>query len=130
MAKLINRRFAIAGTIAAAIPLQAEAGTKQAPDGCSHLTQALQGLVGVEVTGNSFEPHHRAGTLLFIKPGSADPADHVCVIRKTGAHVIASLVHRDEKAMYLRGFNAGDRLQAVPLNTVSQWGRIVVAFKP
>jgi hypothetical protein len=130
MTQLLNRRSVIVGTVAAAFPLQANASPEHAHESFQYLAEALQGLHGLEITGRNFEPFYRHGTMIFIRPEDARPSDHVCVIQKTGPHVIAQLVHQDAKALYVRGFQTGDRMQAIPLKAVSQWGRIVVAFKP
>ncbi len=74
-------------------------------------------------------PHYRKGDLIFVKPETTQPADHVFLKRKATEPVFGVLVHRDARAVYVRGFKAGDRIQSVPLSNIREWGRIIVSYR-
>jgi len=94
------------------------------------LSQPQYGLKGLVLAGNHFEPLYRDGTLLYIKPGTGTPPDHVVVVREALPPLIGQLVRMDENSLHVQGFNPGDQVEAVALESASLWGRIVVAFKP
>ncbi len=64
-----------------------------------------------------------------MKPETGKPTDHVFLKRKGMESVFVVLVLRDAKAIYVRGFQAGDRLRSVPLSSIAQWGRIVINWR-
>ena len=133
----VSRRVLMAGAVSvvasAALPAGAKAKseTQADPDPWFDarlyaMSDAMKNVKIMEVLSNSFAPHYRKGDLVFVKPETAQPSDHVFLKRKGVESVFGVLVHRDAKAIYVRGFRAGDRLQSVPLRSISEWGRIVM----
>ena len=133
----VSRRALMSGAVSvvasAALPsdAKAKAETHEAPDPwftakLDAMSDAMKNVQIMEVLSNSFAPHYRKGDLVFVKPETAQPSDHVFLKRKGVESVFGVLVHRDAKAIYVRGFRAGDRLRSVPLSSISEWGRIVM----
>ena len=130
MGKSLDRRSVIAGSVSAAVvAIAGQSDANASPFDSERIASALTGLEGFEITGSSFEPHYRAGSMIFIRPGCASKSDHVCVIRKTAPPIIAQLIHHDDKALYVCGFASDQRMQVIPKAAISRWGCIVVAFK-
>ena len=133
--KTINRRSLVAGTmgivVASALPgnTQAKPADPALMAKLEGMTEAMEGVNIMQVISNSFAPHYRKGDLIFVKPQCGQATDHVFIKRKAADPVFGVLVHHDAKAIYVRGFKAGDRLQSVPLTTITEWGRIVVSYR-
>ena len=138
MAKSVNtfsRRSLIIGTMGtvASSSLPGGAMAKSSEPGFAAkldaMSEAMEDVHIMEVQSNSFAPHYRKGDLIFVKPETGQPTDHVFLRCKTMEPVFGVLVRRDAKAIYVRGFKASDRLQPVPLNSISEWGRIIVCYR-
>jgi len=93
------------------------------------MSDAMANVQIMELQSNNFAPHYRKGNLIFVKPETAQPTDHVFLKRNAADSVFGVLVHRDAKAIYVRGFKTGDRLQSVPLSSISEWGRIAMNWR-
>ena len=134
-ANSISRRNLVVGTMgavaAAALPVGAKARSSDpwVSAKLDAMSQATENIHIMEVQSNSFAPYYRRGDLIFVKPEVAKVTDHVFLKRKAAASVFGVLVHRDAKAIYVRGFKAGDRLQSVPLSSISEWGRIIINWR-
>ncbi len=139
MKSKLSRRAIIAGSlvsIAAPEAVKANAAPQDWPDSLARTFEALQvlsknpqGLKIMEILTNSFTPNYRKGDLIFVQTAKAKATDHVYLKRKSAESIFGELVHEDEKAIYVRGFKSGDSLQSVPLNTISEWGRIVASYR-
>ena len=133
--KAFSRRSLIVGTMGAiataALPVSAKAKSTDAwvTAKLDAMSQAMENVQIMELQSNSFAPFYRKGDLIFVKPETARPSDHVFLRRKGAESVFGVLVHRDAKAIYVRGFKAGDRLRSVPLSSISEWGRIVMNWR-
>ena len=136
----VSRRALMLGAVSvvasAALPSEAKAKaeTQEAADPwftakLDAMSEAMKNVQIMEVLSNSFAPHYRKGDLVFVKPGTVKPSDHVFLRRKAAESVFGILVRRGAKAIYVRGFRAGDRLQSVPLSSISEWGRIVMNWR-
>jgi SOS-response transcriptional repressor LexA len=134
MTSKLTRRQAISGSIATATALTftSEASAKPHPlnDKLDAMQAAIADVNVMEVTGSKHAPHYRKGDLVFVKPETAKATDHVCLKTKSGQQHFAALVHSDQKAIYLRGFNPKDRMQIIPRTSVASWGRVVASFRP
>ena len=84
----------------------------------------------LEVTGDANAPHYRKGDVIFMQPTKGRATDHVYIDRKAAAPIFGTLVHTDAKAVYVRGFKASDRMQAIPLKSVKAWGRVLASYRP
>ena len=138
--KKVSRRVLMAGavSVAASVALPSNAKAKpetyEAPDPwfaakLDAMSEAMANVQIMEVQSNSFAPHYRKGDLIFVKPGTVKPSDHVFLRRKAAESVFGILVRRGAKAIYVRGFKAGDRLRPVLLSSISEWGRIVMNWR-
>ena len=133
--KAFSRRSIIVGTMGAvataALPVTAEAKSADLwfTAKLDAMSKAMENVQITEVKGDSFTPYYRKGDLIFVKPEEAQPSDHVFLKRKAAESVFGVLVHRDAKAVYVRGFKAGDRLRSVPLSSISEWGLIVMNWR-
>ena len=138
--KKVSRRVLMAGAVSVAASVALPSNAKAKPE--THdaqdqwfaakldaMSEAMKNVQIMEVLSNSFAPHYRKGDLIFVKPETGQPADHVFLRRKAAESVFGVLVHRDAKAIYVRGFRARDRLQSVPLSSISEWGRIVMNWR-
>lgn len=131
----ISRRSLVVGTMAvagsAALPanVRAKSADPAFEAKLDAMTQAMHDVQAMEVQSNSFAPHYRKGDLIFVKPETANSTDHAFLKRKAAESIFGVLVHRDAKAIYVRGFKAGDRLQSVQLSTIAEWGRIVASYR-
>ena len=133
--KALSRRSLIVGTMGtvatAALPVTAKAKATD-PWFTAKLDAMSEAMANVQIMGvqsNSFAPHYRKGDLVFVKPETGQPTDHVFLRRKAAESVFGVLVHCDAKAIYGRGFRAGERLQSVPLSSISEWGRVVMNWR-
>ena len=138
MAKSVNafsRRNRVVGAMgavaAATLPVGAQAKSRDPwlTEKLDAMAEATENVHIMEVKSNSFAPYYRKGDLIFVKPETAKPTDHVLLKRKGIEPVFGVLVHRDAKAIYVRGFQAGDRLRSVPLSSITQWDRIVINWR-
>ena len=151
MEKIINRRNIIRNSIAAATAVAMPATTKaEAPAPAlpqslidnpptvysdsamalvSRMQSDMEGVNIMEVTGDGNAPHYRKGDLVFVKPGMVRPSDHVYLVRKTGQSVFGTFVHCDAKAVYVRGFKSGERMQALPLKSIASWGKVIISYR-
>ena len=133
--KTINRRTLVAGTmgIVASTALPENSQAKPADPvltaTLAGMAEAMEGVNVMEVLSNVFAPHYRKGDLIFVKPQCGKATDHVFIKRMAADPAFGVLVHHDAKAIYVTGFKAGDRLQSVPLNTITEWGRIVANYR-
>ena len=138
MAKSLNtfsRRNLVVGAMgavaAATLPVGSQAKSKDPwlSEKLDAMAEATANVHIMEVKSNSFAPYYRKGDLIFVKPETGKATDHVFLKRKGMESVFGILVHRDTKSIYVRGFQAGDRLRSVPLSSVSDWGRIVINWR-
>ena len=136
MTKKLTRRSVIAGTIAT-VTASLSAKAKPAPETSMERSFAAmqrmmdegKGLQVFEVTGTAHGPHYRKGDLVIAQMDAGQPADHIVINRKSEPILLGALVHRDAKALYMRGLKAGDKMQAVPLKSVAQWGRVAIHWR-
>ena len=130
-----NRRNLVIGTLAgvasAALPVATQAKSRDPwfTEKLDAMEEATENVHIMEVKSNSFAPYYRKGDLIFVKPETGKPTDHVLLKRKGMESVFGLLVHRDAKAIYVRCFQAGDRLRSVPLSSITEWGRIVINWR-
>jgi hypothetical protein len=142
MEKILTRRTALAGSLAAAASLAlsdtASADTPRNPplimsEKAALLLARMQtdmdGVHIMEILTAAFAPHYRKGDLIFVKQSEAAPSDHVYLQLKSGPPVFGSYVHKDGKSLYVCGFKSGDRLKRVPFTNVKQWGKIVISWR-
>ena len=138
MAKSVNafsRRNLVVGAMgavaAATLPVGSQAKSRDPwlTEKLDAMAEATENVHIMEVKSNSFAPFYRKGDLIFVKPETGKSTDHVFLKRKGMESVFGVLVHRDTKAIYVRGFQAGDRLRSVPLSSITEWGRIVINWR-
>ena len=136
MTKKLTRRSVIAGTIAtitASLPSKAKPAPQTSMEhsfaAMHRLMDKGQGLQVFEIRGTAHAPHYRKGDLVIAQMDTGRPADHIIINHKSGPPMLGALVHRDAKALYIRGLKAGDQMQAVPLKSVAQWGRVAMHWR-